>query len=380
MHSPYIRNLNEIVATINTLILANSFFEKINYSACNEDSESERKALRLNSDDTVLCITGSGARPLDLLVDSPKKIISVDFNATQNYLLEIKIAAYKSLNYTEFKSFIGLENQFSRQDLYAKLSPLLPKTTQNYWNKNFNLIENGLLYCGTWERFLRIMAKAAFFRKKGIKKLMASETLEVQQEYWTNHWDNAIWKSFLKLVSNRFLWTKIICEPGALLIPQEFDVYEYMRSRMNHLANNHLLRTNHFANLLFYGEYKTDCLLPLHLREEHFESIKSQVHKIEIITDSLLKVLDNKQLIESITAYSLSDFSSYADTEMYDEIWTKIIQNSADETKFCERFFLVKRQPEILHQQIERDNLLEKQLSDQDLTAIYTFCVGKLRK
>ncbi len=360
--------------------MANSFFKKINYSACNEDSESERKVLHLNSDDTVLCITGSGARPLDLLVDSPKKIISVDFNATQNHLLSLKIAAYQSLNYAEFKSLIGLENQFSRKDLYTKLSPLLAKTTQNYWDKNFNLIANGLLYCGTWERFLRMMAKSAFFRRKAIEKLMESETLEMQQEFWAKHWDNVIWKSFLKLVSNRFLWTKIIREPGALLIPQEFNVYEYMRSRMNHLANNHLLRTNHFANLLFYGEYKPDCILPLHLREEHFESIKKQVHKIEIISDSLLNVLDNKELTKSVTAYSLSDFSSYADTEIYDKIWTKIIQHSAHSTKFCERFFLVKHQPEILHPQIERDYLLEKQLSEQDLTAIYTFCVGKLRK
>lgn len=367
------------MATINTLILANSFFEKINYSACNEDSESERKALRLTADDTVLCITGSGARPLDLLVDNPKKIISVDFNTTQNYLLALKIAAYQSLNYAEFKSFIGLENTLSRQDLYKKLACLLSSESKNYWDKNFNLIESGLLYCGTWELFLRMMAKAAFFRRKAIKKLMSSETLEIQREFWVNHWDNALWKSFLKLVSNRFLWTKIIREPGALLIPQEFDVYEYMSSRMNHLASNHLLRTNHFANLLFHGEYKSGCILPLHLKEENFESIKKQAYKIEIITDSLLNVFDNKQLTESITAYSLSDFSSYADTQIYNEIWTKIIQHSAHDTKFCERFFLVKRQPEIRHQQLERDYLLEKQLSDEDLTAIYTFCVGRVK-
>ncbi len=360
--------------------MANSFFEKINYSACNEDSESERKALRLTADDTVLCITGSGARPLDLLVDSPKKIISVDFNATQNHLLALKIAAYKSLNYAEFKSFIALENKFSRLNLYKKLNHLLTSPQVCYWDKNFHLIEKGLLYCGTWERFLRMMTKAAFFRRKAIEKLMESETLEMQREFWAKHWDNGIWRAFLKLVSNRFLWTKIIREPGALLIPQEFDVYEYMRSRMNHLANNHLLRTNHFANLLFYGEYKPDCMLPLHLREENFESIKTQVHKIEIITDSLLNVLDNQQLTKSITAYSLSDFSSYSDTEMYHAIWAKIIQHSTNNTKFCERFFLVKRQPDIFHPQIERDYLLEKQLSDQDLTAIYTFCVGKLKK
>jgi S-adenosylmethionine-diacylglycerol 3-amino-3-carboxypropyl transferase len=359
--------------------LANSFFEKINYSACNEDSESERKALCLTSDDTVLCITGSGARPLDLLIDSPKKIISVDFNATQNYLLLLKIAAYKSLNYAEFKSFIGLESNFTRKELYNKLINLLSIEAKSYWDKHFNLIENGLLYCGTWELFLRTIAKAAFFRGKSIKKLMASETLKDQQVFWTNHWNNAVWRFFLKLISNRFLWTKIVKEPGALLIPQEFDVYEYMSSRMNHLANTHLLRKNHFANLLFYGEYQPDCLLPIHLREENFEGIKNQVHKIEIITDSLLNVLDDKTISESITAYSLSDFSSYADTQIYDEIWTKIINNANHEIKFCERFFLVKRNPETLNKRIERENILEQQLCGEDLSAIYTFCVGKVK-
>ncbi|WP_435357122.1 DUF3419 family protein [Emticicia sp. SJ17W-69] len=359
--------------------MANSFFEKINYSACNEDSESERKALRLTTEDTILCITGSGARSLDLLIDSPKKIISVDFNITQNYLLAIKIAAYKSLNYTDFKSFIGLENCSSRQEIYKKVEILLSLEAKTYWDKNFDLIEKGILYCGTWELILRTMAKLAFFRRKEIKNLMESHTVAIQQDYWTKHWDNAIWRFFLKIISNRFLWTKIVREPGALLIPKEFDIYEYMRSRMYYMANNHLLRTNHFANLLFYGEYKPDCLLPIHLREENFEIIKNQVDKIEIITDSLLNVLDNQKLVGSVNAYSLSDFSSYADAEMYNEIWGKIVKNTTNEIKFCERFFLVKREPEKLSNLIERNNVLEKQLYDEDLSAIYTFCVGRIK-
>lgn len=359
--------------------MTNSFFEKINYSACNEDSESERKALRLTKKDTILCITGSGARPLDLLIDSPKKIISIDFNATQNYLLALKIAAYKSLNYSEFKSFIGLDTNFSRQEIHKKVANLLSLEVKTYWDKHFNLIENGLLYCGTWESILRTMVKWAFFRRKEIKNLMESRTVEIQQVYWTKYWNNSLWRFFLKTISNRFLWTKIIREPGALLIPKEFDVYDYMSSRMNYLANNHLLRTNHFANLLFYGEYKPDCLLPIHLREENFEIIKNQVDKIEIVTDSLLNVLDNKKLVGSVSAYSLSDFSSYANAEMYNEVWNKIVKNATHETKFCERFFLVKREPEKLNKLIERDYVLEKQLCDEDLSAIYTFCVGRIK-
>jgi S-adenosylmethionine:diacylglycerol 3-amino-3-carboxypropyl transferase len=35
------------------------FFEKINYSACNEDSYSEIEALNINNNDIILCLTGS---------------------------------------------------------------------------------------------------------------------------------------------------------------------------------------------------------------------------------------------------------------------------------------------------------------------------------
>ena len=127
------------------------FFNTINYSACNEDSESERRALQLIANDVVLCITGSGARPLDLLVDSPKKIISIDFNLNQNYLLALKIAAYKTLTYSEFITFIGINSFTNKSNLYAKVSTQLSRETKLYWDAQYKKIEKGILYCGTWE-------------------------------------------------------------------------------------------------------------------------------------------------------------------------------------------------------------------------------------
>jgi S-adenosylmethionine:diacylglycerol 3-amino-3-carboxypropyl transferase len=86
----------------------NGFFEKINYSASNEDGDSESEALQIRNSDVVLCITGSGARTLDLLIDNPSKIYSIDFNPTQNYLLKLKMAAYQALEYEEFCEFIDV--------------------------------------------------------------------------------------------------------------------------------------------------------------------------------------------------------------------------------------------------------------------------------
>jgi S-adenosylmethionine-diacylglycerol 3-amino-3-carboxypropyl transferase len=358
--------------------MKNTFFNKINYSACNEDSDSERKALQLTPNDTVLCITGSGARPLDLLIDKPRKIISIDFNPTQNYLLSLKLASYQALSYPEFRVFVGLDESSDRKALYGKVALRLTPEIRQYWDRHYSFIENGLLYGGTWETLLNGIRKLAFLRKGMVEKLMQAPSLEQQRDYWNQHWDNAFWRVFLKLMGSRFLWTQIIREPGALLIPRVFSIPDYMHARLRHLANHHLLRENHFANLLFYGRYRKDCVLPIHLRAETFDIIRERASTIEIMTGSLADQLANKPQVEQITAYSLSDFSSYADEAMYTDIWQRIAENAPDQARFCERQFLVKRIPETIHPRIVRNPALEAELEHNDGCAIYSFCVGQI--
>ena len=356
--------------------MGNSFFNKINYSASNEDSASELRALQLQANDVVLCITGSGARSLDLLIDSPQKVISLDFNPTQNYLLALKSAAYQHLTYDEFADFIGLRPSDQRLAVFELLKPSLPNEAQAFWMANRKLIANGILYCGRWEKFLRSMLKMSRFRKKTIDALMTADSLPQQIEIWDRKWDNRTWKFFLKVISNRFLWVNIIREPGAKLIPKDFDVYGYMRARMAYLASHFDLKTNHYANLLFRAAYGEGCVLPHHLREEHYETIRSNLHRLEMVEGSLSDFLRTTK--DEITAFSLSDFSSYAPTEVYFEIWEDIIAAAGTEARFCERHFLVKRNPEQTYPEINRNTDLENALRDSDEAAIYSFCAGTI--
>jgi S-adenosylmethionine-diacylglycerol 3-amino-3-carboxypropyl transferase len=323
--------------------MGTSFFNEIIYSSSNEDSESERRALRIRPDDVVLCITGSGARSLDLLVDSPKKIISIDFNASQNHLLELKIAAFKELSYDDMISFIGIKESTTRLDVFQRLAPHLSEEAHSFWQKNHRLIDNGVLYCGKWERILMTLLRLSSMRSRTITRLIHSSTIKEQRSIWNTEWDNLTWKLFLKCISSRFLWVYLVREPGAKLIPKTFDVYSYMKSRFDHLANHFLIAQNHYANLLFNGRYLDTCELPHHLREEHFETVKRQVNNIEIVTGSLTEFLSTKH--NEINAFSLSDFSSYAPSDYYDETWRMVIKAATDGAAFCERFFLVRKHP-----------------------------------
>lgn len=354
------------------------FFEKINYSASNEDSFSEIEALSINENDEILCITASGARSLDLLTCNPKRIISIDFNSTQNYLLELKVSWYKYLNYDEFISFMWINNNFDRIKIYNKIKENLSKESKFFWDNNKKIILSWIVYSWTWEKVLIFISKFSFTRKKMLKKLFSFNNIEDQKKYWKVIWCNSIFKIFLKLCCSRFLWEYIIREPWVKLIKRDYNIYKHIKEKLDNLANNFLLKDNDFANLIFLWEYKYS--LPIHLKKEYFDIIKSRVDKIEVKTIWLSEILDDKDLMKNITAISLSDFWSYADNENYNNIWKKIVQNCNSWLKFCERQALVIYNPEKLLQEIKRNNKLEEEIWSKDKTVFYTFCIWKILK
>src|SRR6478609_9157719 len=83
-----------------------------------EDPESDHAALQIKRNDAVVAITSGGCNVLGFLLFDPQVIYSIDINPAQSYLLELKIAAMKALDFEEFISFAGLKNYEHRLNLY----------------------------------------------------------------------------------------------------------------------------------------------------------------------------------------------------------------------------------------------------------------------
>jgi S-adenosylmethionine-diacylglycerol 3-amino-3-carboxypropyl transferase len=57
-----------------------NFYSRLSYSFGNEDWLTEHKALQIQPTDSVLCVTASGDRPLNLLTKELKALVAVDAN------------------------------------------------------------------------------------------------------------------------------------------------------------------------------------------------------------------------------------------------------------------------------------------------------------
>jgi len=357
-----------------------SFLEKVNYSSCNEDGESEIKSLRISHKDRILCITGSGARPLDLLIKKPAEIVSIDFNPCQNFLLELKMKAIKSLEYEEFLEFLGVTPSANRKAYYEIIKSSLQKNSRNFWDRNFSAIEKGVLYQGRWERYFRLLSKVVGVARPRLRdKLFARKSTPGQAKLWAIKWDNTVWQFFLKLISSRFTWKYLFGDPGFYAnVASDFSIYKYLQERFTWGFNHIEAGQSPFLNLLFFGKLEPDGALPPHLKKENYSTLKNHLGRISIVTQSLIDYLW-RQPERSFDKYSLSDFSSYTDPIEYERIWRGVLRTAKNGSLVCERQFLVKRQLcEELMAFLKREEKLEKELESTDNSIFYTFVIAEI--
>lgn len=355
------------------------FFSHIVYSSSNEDGRSELTALNLSKTDHVLAVTGSGSRVLDLLLSDAQTVTAIDFNSNQNFLLALKICALKYLSDDDFLKFIGLTKSDSktRLNLYQKISEYLPSDQKLYWDRNIKLIKHGILFCGTWEKYLYFLSKFLFFKKKTLHKLWSAKTLQEQSQIWNTEWKGFFWKLALKTVSQRFIWKYILREPGIDCVSKEFSIFEYMNQCFERFIQTQFLRDSFFAQMIFYGKLSSDGALPLYLQKHNFSVIRSRLNRINIVHADLNLFLNDPKNKNQFDAFSLSDFSSYASEEIYQKIWGGVLNAARDGARICERQFLVKRDPAIITENIlKRKVFLEKNLQNNDSALIYSFVCG----
>ena len=357
-----------------------SFLETLNYSSSNEDSNSELKALCIDKNDFILSITGSGARPLDLLIENPDKIVSIDFNPCQNHLLELKMAAIRHLEYEEFLEFLGVRPFQKRITVYNNLRQSLSAEARNFWDQQIEMIEKGVIYQGQWEKYFLKLAKIFGLTRKQLRlKLFNCTNMNDQAYLWRNEWDNIFWRLFLRFISSRYTWKALFGDPGFYLyVPAQFSIYKYLRDQFFFASNNILMRESPFATLLFFGKYDVERALPIYLQREHFKILRNNLSSIQIVTQSLLEYLEHCRE-KQFQKYSLSDFSSYTSIEDYSKIWKGILKTASAGAIICERQFLVKRDiPQDVEASVTRIAELEKELMDHDDSIFYTFVIAKM--
>lgn len=307
--------------------------ERINYSQCWEDPEVLGKALAINETDFILSISSGGDNTLFLLSLGPKRVVSIDINPTQNYLLELKLAALINLPYSEALAFLGLVDSKNRLETYKKLSTHLTRKTNIWWSNHLSFIEKGVINIGRLEKFLTIFRKYVLpliHSKKTIWEFINSKTLEEQQEFYEKKWNSKRWRLYFRIASSRFMLQHFARQRGSFTHIQAKEAASDYLKRLEDKLNKVLLSSNYFMNYCLTGSYGQTY--PPYLEEQRLTDYKKGLTTLSIVTKDILTYL--KTVPEgTISKFNLSDiFESISKSET-EQLWSEIIRTATKGAK-----------------------------------------------
>ncbi|KAI8629646.1 S-adenosyl-L-methionine-dependent methyltransferase [Xylariaceae sp. FL1651] len=265
------------------------FNDEYIYAFTWEDTRVDERILKLKSDDVVLAITSAGDNVLSYVLQSPARVHAVDLNPTQNHLLELKIAAYQSLEYEDFwKIFGDGKHPNFRSLLITKMSPHLSSRAFQYWLSNYRIFtksQGGLYDTGGSKHGIRIFRwiTRVFGCRAAVKDLLDARTLNEQREIWRNRIRPALLSRFVSkfVVSQEsFLWTALGVPKNQLAIleadhavsnavcgprptaknTRSHAIWEYMVNTLDPMIEStHIAADNPYYLVCLDGKFSRQC-------------------------------------------------------------------------------------------------------------------------
>lgn len=339
-----------------------------------EDPAVDEKVLKISEGNTVFTITSGGCNSLGFLRFNPVSVYCVDINPAQNYLMELKKAAFKQLDYQTCMGFFGLENCSTRKNIFSSLQQNLSPEALFFWKKNESLIEKGIYMNGRYERFVKMAAKLLRLLQgnKRVEQFFNLSNLEEQRKFYKNHWDNKRWRWLFKTMFNK----KRLAKKGLVSDYFHFDdgsrsFSESFYKRASHVMEDIPVQGNYFIALYFLGHYLNNQNLPEYLKAENFSTIKTNIERIHPISADSKYWLEQQQA-NTFDAFALSNICELMDDNDTSKLFNEVIRTAKPGAKIIFRNLMVPREiPQVLQNKIIKDEPLSKQIQFEDRSFVY---------
>lgn len=342
--------------------------EYIRYANCWEDADVLLEGLKVVSGDKILSIGSAGDNSFSLLTGNPDLVLAVDVNEVQLNLIELKKAAFLALSYDEFLEFIGFRESNRRDELYDKVKDQLSDTLNSFWDEHKIEIENGIIYCGKFERYFRLFRTRILpliHSKKTIDKLFAVKNATDQASFYAHKWNNLRWKLLFKIFFSKFVMGVFGRDP-AFLKEVEVPVGKFIFNQAeNHLSSVNC-QHNYFLHFILKGNFGDQ--LPHYARKENFEQIKMNCHKLKTFKGF---AEDAFKEYTAFTKFNLSNIFEYMNKDQFQQVCDNLIENGTLNARFAYWNLMVPRRMRTMNKQLSLDKVNSSALSAKDKGFFY---------
>ena len=336
---------------------------EILYSMCWEDPDIVLEALNVRENDTVLTVASGGESIFAILLKNPEKVIAIDNNLDQIYLVELKIAAIKSLDFEEFIRFLGFKKSFDRVKIFKKCERYLSENSCKYWKRNIKSVKSGIIHCGKFERYIGIFRN--FFLPLVLSKRMmcyylSMEGISEQRDFYEKHWNSLKWRLLFKLFFSKTVMQWAGRKRQFFKYNKMQNISEYYLNKAKFCIESIPIQSNYFVHYILSGSVPIPFNHHPYLNKIKFSELKKLVSKVHLVHADILKYLTTLQE-NSISKFNLSNVFELMTQEDYEKALNTILRVSETTARFCYWNNLV---PRYSHPKI--DNIVaEKNLAEK---------------
>ncbi len=359
-------------------------FQDILYAQCWEDPQIDREALKIGKDDVVFSITSGGCNVLTFLLDNPRKIIALDMNPQQNFLLDLKIAAFKRLSYEKMLEFLGVRESNDRLQLYNGLRPFLESDSFKYWDRQEKKIKRGIIHCGRYEGYMRLLKKIVvnlLMKRSLIDKFFETEDTAARVELFNKKLKNTRWWLLTRVMLSRFLNSLLFDKAFFAYLDENFSFGKHFANKAERAFTQLPVKENYFLAYILLGRFPDKKYLPHYLRKANYSIIKSRINRIELVTDTCEHFF--AMLPDScIAKFNFSNIFEWMSPGTYRDLLLETIRVAKNKAIMTYRNLLAFREhPTSLDPNIRSKKRIAKLLLQQDLSFIYNnYVVEEIQK
>lgn len=362
---------------------AKRVFRDVLYAQCWEDPSLDRNAFRTEKEDVVLTITSGGCNALTFLLDGPRKVIALDLNPYQNHLLALKIAAFRRSSYDELLEFTGVRPSERRWDLYGTLRDELDAGSRDYWDNQAGTIRNGIIHAGRFERYMRLLrfCLRLLIGRNTIEAFFTARDAKERQKLYRTQWESVLWFLFTRVLLSRLTMTLLFDKAFFAQLDRRFSFGVHFAAKTRRALTELPVRGNYFLSYILLGRYFSERHLPPYLLRENFETIRSRLDRIEIVTDSCEHYF-SAMPENSVSKFNFTNIFEWMSPSACEALLRETIRVAKPGAILTYRNLLVPRsRPEILQREIEPLEGLANTLFERDLSFIYNrYVVERIRK
>ncbi len=350
-------------------------FSIIRYAQVWEDADVLLAGLNVQSGDTCLAIASAGDNALAMLARNPHRVVAIDLNSAQLACVELRVAAYRSLQHGELMELMGSRQSRRRQELYRRCRDGLSDDAKRFWDRRSAAISRGIGTAGKFERYFEIFRKAVIpliHSRPTVDRLLRGGTLSHRRIFYREQWDTLRWRALFKIFFSRFMMGRLGRDP-AFFNYVEGDVAGRILDRARHALSELNPAENPYLQWILKGRHTT--ALPFALREENFEAIRANLHRLEWRLCSIEEYLDGVAT-GTINRFNLSDIFEYMSMENYQRVLEKIVRTAAPEARLVYWNMLAPRsRPDSMSHQLRPLSELARRLHLQDKAFFYSALV-----